>query len=197
MYMIVVQVGTNNGNDHVRRFCLEHKPSKIVLVEPIRSFEKEIRKNYSRFSNVSVEFIAITPGNEESVTLYYHIMDGPVGHPSKHYEVTSMRADHVLKHGYTREGLAGVVCPAMNMNTFLETRGLTTVDYMFLDIEGVDFEVLKSIDLGRFDVRYLQIEHAHLNRPELIEYMKGWGYEAMDGVFDDRGLDTRFRKVSS
>lgn len=193
--MIVVQVGTNTGNDHVLKFCKTHRPEQIFLIEPIPIHEVDIRRNYAGMAGVTLVPIAITPGNETEVTLYYHDRDGPAGHPRHHYEVTSMNPDHLVKHGYARHELRAFQSPAMTLNQFLESRQLRTIDYLFLDVEGIDFEVLQSLDLSRFDIGHIQIEHLHLNKPELLAYMKDRGYEPLDFSLDASGFDTLFRKV--
>ena len=42
--MNIVQLGTNNGNDDVKEFCLLKNPEKIILIEPFKIHIDEIKK---------------------------------------------------------------------------------------------------------------------------------------------------------
>jgi hypothetical protein len=42
----IVQIGTNNGNDHVLQLCKNTKPKFVLLVEPFPIHVKSIETNY-------------------------------------------------------------------------------------------------------------------------------------------------------
>jgi FkbM family methyltransferase len=150
--MIVVQIGTNNGNDHVRDFCLKNNPSQIILVEPFSIHIDEINKNYKNIKNVQIELLAITPDNDKEKTLFYSVMDGPIRGPECSYQVTSIISDHLVKHGHNLNTLREFTVQSMTLNDLLLKHNLTKVDYLFLDVEGIDFEVLQTIDFDKFNI---------------------------------------------
>lgn len=191
--MIIVQVGTNTGNDHVLQMCKTHEFSKILLVEPFDIHNESIHKHYSEIANYKIDNIAIVPKSVPNVQLYYADNDGPAGHPNKCYEVTSIKPEHLVKHNYSYASLRSITVPAMTMNQYLESYGLKKIEYLFLDIEGIDFEVLETIDFDRFDIRNLQIEHLHLDKHRLFEFMKSKGFSQTKGL-DLCGYDTMFIK---
>ena len=192
--MIVVQVGTNDGNDHVWNLCKTHTPSFVLLVEPFPVHRPSIERRYAGIP-YTLESSAIICGSDTSITLYYHDLDGPNGHPNHKFEVTSMVPDHLLKHGYPRSQLKDIEVPAMTLNALLDKYALTTIDYLFLDVEGIDFDVLKSLDFDRYDIKNLQIEHIHLDKMELNAFMIEKGYRPLDKSLDPCGYDTLFRKI--
>jgi FkbM family methyltransferase len=194
--MIVVQIGTNNGNDHVRDFCLKNKPSKIVLVEPFSIHVDQIKENYKNFDNVQIEILAITPDDEKEKTLYYSVMDGPVRGPECSYQVTSIKSEHLLKHHYKSETLREFKVKSMTLNELFLKHSLTKIDYLFLDIEGIDFEVLQTIDFNSFNIKNIQIETLHINKPNLYSFMKDNGYKSTGTTFDKHGFDELFTKNS-
>jgi FkbM family methyltransferase len=173
---VVVQIGTNTGNDHVRNLCREIKPAFILLVEPFDVHHDSIKKNYAGIPHVAYEHVAIMPIPMDATTLYFADRDGPSGHPLHTFEVTSVVPDHLLKHGYAQSELKSVTVNCKTMSQLLATYSLKRIDYLFLDIEGIDFEVLKSIDFDAYDIRNLQIEFLHLDRTELVTFMAGHGY---------------------
>lgn len=193
--MIVVQIGTNNGNDHVRDFCLKHKPSKIILVEPFSIHKSEIIKNYDGIDNVIIETLAITADDDKQKTLFYSTMDGPIRGPMCSYHVTSIKPEHLLKHNYSRDTLRSFTVDSITMNELFIKHNLDTIDYVFLDIEGIDFEVLQTIDFKRFNIKNLQIEVLHLNKSLLYNFMSRSGYISTHTTLDKHGFDELFTKV--
>jgi FkbM family methyltransferase len=193
--MIVVQIGTNNGNDHVRDFCLKNKPSQIILVEPFSIHIDEINKNYKDIDNFHIETLAITPDDDKEKTLYYSVMDGPVRGPECSYQVTSIKPEHLLKHDYTLNMLREFKVSSMTLNELLLKHNLIKVDYLFLDIEGIDFEVLQTIDFVKFDIRNIQIEVLHLDKNILYNFMTSKGYTSTKTSFDKHGFDELFTKL--
>ena len=196
--MKIVQIGTNDGNDDVRNFCIKERPDFVLLVEPFNIHLDKIKQNYSEIiDSVHIENIAIHPTeNLETVTLYYTDRDGPLGDPRRTYEVTSMISNHLIKHGYRTPELKTFNVPALTLNSLFEKYSLSSIDYLFLDIEGIDFEVLKSIDFEKYDIQYLQIEHLHLDINELKLFMFKNGYRPLYSAIDTRGYDTMFKKLS-
>ena len=53
------------------------------------------------------------------------------------------------------------------------------IDYMSLDVEGVEIEVLRGIDFSKIDIRFMTIEHG--DRPGYLEsferYLSPFGYK--------------------
>jgi FkbM family methyltransferase len=174
--VVIIQIGTNNGNDHVRDFCKIVRPNVIILVEPFSIHKKSIIKSYSGISNVILEEIAIMPTPVESTTIYYHDQDGPIGDPRRSYEVTSVDPNHLEKHGYSKSQLKSFNVRCKTLSQLFDTYSIKKIDYLFLDIEGIDFEVLQSIDFTTYDIRNLQIECIHLDQEKLISFMKERGY---------------------
>lgn len=191
--MILVQVGTNTGNDHVLQLCKQQQFDQIFLVEPFAIHNESIHKYYAGISNYTVDNIAIVPKSVANVDFYYTDNDGPAGHPCKSYEVASIKPDHLVKHNYSYMSLRKISVPALTMNEYLTKYNLRQIDYLFLDIEGIDFEVLETIDFSTFDIRNLQIEHLHLDKNKLLQFMKSKGYTATKGM-DLCGYDTMFVK---
>lgn len=194
--MKVVQIGTNDGDDDVRKFCLKEKPDFILLVEPFTVHNDKIRSNYEDIiDRIHLENIAIHPtSNLDSLELFYADRDGIPNTGSSKFEVTSMVAQHLMNHGYSNSELKTFNVKAMTLNSLLDKYNLTTIDYLFLDIEGIDFEVLTSIDFNRYDIKHLQIEHIHLDRDELESFMSGHGYHKLPALIDTRNFDTLFKK---
>lgn len=192
--MKVVQIGTNNGDDHVRDLCRGLKPDLILLVEPFTIHNPEIHRNYTGISNYQIENVAITNDGESEKTLFYCDADGPSRGAGCSYHVTSIDPQHLVKHGYPPSALRTFTAPAMSLNNLLAKYHCEQLDFLFLDVEGIDFEVLQSLDFDRFAISHLQIEHLHLDRILLFQFMASKGFTPMSHGMDYSGFDTMFRR---
>lgn len=192
----VVQIGTNNGRDHVRDLCRTSAPEAVYLVEPFSIHAPEIRRQYDGIANVTLDTIAITPTHQDSVRLFYTEEDGPEDNANKSYQVASIIPSHIVKHHYDPRLFKSVVVPAMTLNEYFASHSLTDIDYLFLDIEGIDFEVLRTIDFSTYTIRHLQIEHLHLNSSDLNAFMQSQGYTSTPGI-DWHGFDTLFVRTNA
>jgi FkbM family methyltransferase len=190
--MKIVQLGTNTGNDHVRDLCLQVKPQLVILVEPFVRHNSDIQINYKDIQNVYIENIAIVTGDTKEIVMYYTELDGKQRGPECSYLVTSILQSHLEKHGYQKESMETFITKAMRINELFDKYNLSTIDFLFIDIEGIDFDVLKMIDFEKYKIQNLQIEQIHLNLGELSAFMSQKGYEPHNGI-DSHGYDVMFR----
>lgn len=119
--MIIVQIGTNTGNDHVLDLCKSMDNPQVFLVEPFHIHNKSIHENYKNIATYTVDNVAIVPSHRDSVDLYYTEKDGPSAHPNKSYEVASIRPEHLMKHKYAYTSLRKITVPALTINEYLKS----------------------------------------------------------------------------
>jgi FkbM family methyltransferase len=194
--MKVVQIGTNNGSDHVNLFCKSVKPSLILLVEPFDIHIEDIKRNYDSLNNVIIENIAIHyDKNIREAEFFYTELDGPNRGANCSYQVSSLLPEHLIKHGYRPDSLKAVNISSLTLNELFIKYNLSEIDYLFIDIEGVDLQVLKSIDFNNFKINNIQIEHLHLDKNDLFSFMKQQGYIIGETISNSE-YDTLFRLIN-
>lgn len=61
------------------------------------------------------------------------------------------------------------------------------IEYMSLDVEGAELEVLHAVDLNKYKIALMSVEHNHDNekRQLIREYLMRHGYAAIDHRNDD------------
>jgi FkbM family methyltransferase len=189
--MIVIQLGTNNGNDHVRDLCKSQHPNLVILVEPFSRHNTTILENYKGIENVNLINKAILAEKQDRVELYYTELDGKIRGPTCSYLVTSTLKSHLHKHGYTDESIEAFTVEALTLEELFTNFNLTEIDYLFIDIEGIDFDVLKSINFEKYKINHIQIEHIHLDKEGLNRFMAEKKYYPKPGL-DHHGYDTLY-----
>jgi FkbM family methyltransferase len=83
------------------------------------------------------------------------------------------------------EVLGSVTVPTMRLDTFMNRAGIKSVDYLKIDAQGLDLEVVKSAGDRLRDVAKIQLEatvssyrqyEGAAGRSEIIDYMESKGF---------------------
>lgn len=167
--MNIVQIGCHDGNDHVFDYIKNNsdKINKIFLIEPIEEKIQELKHTYNAFTNVAFFNLAITETDEKKETSFFIPLD------LLHSQTSSVNKAHLSRHygGEYKE----IIIPCTTLNNFLTLHNLKTIDRLYIDAEGLDCKIVRSIDFDKFNIPYICYEHIH-----------------SDGacVFSDYGIET-------
>lgn len=173
--MKILQIGTNRGNDDLTQIIGVNEIEKFVIVEPMAIHNEDIEKCYSHVKNKIIENIAVSDSYNGSIDFFYHLNDGPG------YEVSSTDINHVLKHGYNSDGIVKITVPSVNINTLMTKHGIKNLDILFIDAEGLDDVIVRSIDFDRFKIDKIYFENLHL-KSDTHGFLKSVGYDVVSGI---------------
>lgn len=176
--MNVIQIGSNKGNDDLTKLIFPYKSliNKLILIEPLSVHHHSLTECYKDYPYI-IEQIAITPNNNlKSLSFYYNIHDGPG------YEVASLSKEHILKHvvfnpKLTEDGIKEEIVPCMTINQLCEKHNIKDIDILFIDAEGFDDVIIKSIDFEKLNIINLIYENLHINNNEIIVYLNSKNYD--------------------
>lgn len=169
--MNIVQIGACIGSDDLTSLIGNSQPELLVLVEPMVLHNQKLLECYSHVEHKEIENSAITVGDQENTILYYHVDDGPL------YEVTNVTIPHITKHGYDIQGIRELSVKSLTINKLFEKYRLSHIDILFMDTEGTDDVLIKSIDFERFHIDQIFFENIHLTQPDIYEFLESKGYE--------------------
>jgi FkbM family methyltransferase len=194
--MKIIQIGANNGKDHVFDLINDNKDSLelAILVEPIPFIIDELKNQYKDINNIVIENIAITQDEDLNSMDLYYLKDS-------NYEVSSFSKHHVINHkpkGSTYE-LNSLSVPCMTINKLMEKHNIQTLDYLFIDTEGLDVHIIASFDFNKYKVKDIIFESVHTdgvfsrnkNFQQLSEYLDQLGYEV--SFIDDLNVKASYR----
>ena len=109
------------------------------------------------------------------------------------YEELSTLLPFKSGDGHDREGRPVLQVGTATLDDILAAHGVPgEIDYLSIDTEGSELEVLKGLDLGSYRPRVMTVEHNSVpwRRREIIERLSRWGYRP---VLEDRsGVDAWF-----
>ena len=192
MSTVYFQIGTNNGNDQFRNLVRQAKPDIVILVEPNPSLIEQIKQNYNGIPNTHIYNNAVYYTNDEILTLYMPskngIMKGEIG----------LRADngHTYQHGNfslvpmndwgKKEDMATFTAKSITFDEICKQHNITHIDYLQIDTEGFDSEIIKMIDLSKYTIKQIRFEKWGFNQEAFTEYngdrAKDLGKNGMDQV---------------
>jgi len=189
--VFVVQVGANDGRsgDPIMQAIVDYG-WKGILVEPLAEPFAKLQALHADRPGLIVENLAIS--HEDGPTEIF--VD-----PSGRSTLASMRPEqNVLRN--KRETLEPVTIEATTFETLFGRHEVTKVDFLQIDTEGFDYQVLKHFELGRWKPLALNMEfyclplHERLATFALLRelgYM--WKFTGMDLLAVDlTRIDPRF-----
>lgn len=200
----VVQIGANRGGDGLTNWLTSRrqKPATLLLVEANPLHRPSLERWYQDQPGLIIENVAIKLSTEESdhVTLYWHPNDGP------NYECASLDRQHVVKHlqgnsehsyivGSANE-IASQSVPALTLSDLLAKHNITHIDWLLIDIEGLETPILQAFDWQKIRVDRLEFENLHLtaeDRQQLFKMLEDQGYIPAQS-WDPHGYDIAFEK---
>ncbi len=159
--MNIIQIGCNNGDDHVFDYISSFDGTvKACLVDVSEKAIESARERYSGFSGVKVYSSAICPEGVGELEIFYTNDLADQG--------LSFRSNHLLDHGIVGD-VNSFVVRCQSVNDFIAKCGMDVIDRLYIDVEGLDCLLVSEIDFLRFDIRMLMFEHVH------SESTRDWG----------------------
>lgn len=171
--MNIIQIGANRGNDDVSQIIGTRQPDKLILVEPMKLHNEALNNFYNWVNNKFIENIVIDIEGGKDVEFFYHENDAP------NYEISSLSKDHFFPkhpHVLSNDGLKSFFIKSVNINDLFKKYELTTIDILFIDAEGHDDAIIKSIDFDNYKIKNLYFENLHIKDNNIYTYLESKGY---------------------
>lgn len=153
--MKILQIGCNDGNDHVYKYVTENleKIDNLYLVDANINCIHASKNQYQNIEGIDFLHYAITFTDEEFVELCIpNNEEFTNGH-------ASLLESHLIGHNYSNYRKEKV--PAKNINKLFEELNLQTIDRLYIDTEGLDADIVNSIDFSKVDIKFLMFEYIH------------------------------------
>ena len=158
-----VEFGATNGKDISNTFLLEKIFNwKGILAEPAKQWHTELLKNRNcdiekdcvwSDSNIKLEFVEL--GVLSTIGLFQD-SDNHNRSNSRKYLVNTISLNDLLK----------------------KYDAPSKIDYLSIDTEGSEFDILKSLDFDKYKIKIITVEHNHTNqRDKIFKLLSKNGYE--------------------
>ena len=168
--MNIVQIGSHKGYDDLTNMVKSLTPEKVellILIEPQKEFNDILSECYSGF-NFFIENIVITNDENLKKCKFYSCEE------DKNKEISSLNKEHLIKHNQNTFIEREFDC--LTLNNLLIKYNIKKLDILFIDSEGFDGEIIKSINYDEFENRKMYYENLHINNNEIITFLENKNY---------------------
>lgn len=181
--LTVIQVGANDGftHDPIHKFILAFD-WKGVLIEPQPSVYKKLQHLHKKSKGITALHAAVD--YSDGVKPIYKIAFSEARWATGLTSFVKSVIEKAIDSGYVascakrvgetlptrREDFIGedqITC--MKPTSILEKFNLERVDWLQIDTEGFDFEVIKMFEIGKTKPKVIVFEHSHLTANEKEE----------------------------
>ncbi len=143
----VAEIGANYAQDaEGLRHYFNLDPKDIWVFEAHPDIYREITKTY----DFNAFQVAVFNTRKERV---FHIVD--IG-ATKNTGTSSL-----YNHSYSKETSREITVPCIRMDDFMKEHAIESFDFLKLDVEGCNYEVLEGFGKRLSDVKVLHIESEH------------------------------------
>jgi FkbM family methyltransferase len=163
-----IQIGANDGTsfDNLHPFLLKTKPEGIA-VEPITEYFDKLIVNYSAFEKVKKLKLALH--SQSSEIEIFKIKKGCLAkYPDWCQGIASISINHILNFDFIDP--SDVETEKVKAIKFMEIVGKELenkdLDYLQIDTEGYDFEIIKMIDFNKFKPKIIKMEFVNLDEDD-------------------------------
>lgn len=194
-----IQVGANDGIsfDFLYGFVIKRK-SVGVVIEPIKEYYSELKENYKDHSKIIKINKAIHP-TAKQITLFKISPDSLNKYPEWVKGIASFDIEHHKRLKIKTEDIIEENVEADNlMSVILDNYNRKALNYLQVDTEGFDYEVLKMLDFSIIKPSIIKFESVNLkieDQNNLVLLLKSKGYYLFNEFGDTIGINLKKIKL--
>ena len=140
----------------------------ILLVEPVPYNYEILKKNFSKFRNISVCTNAIFSKNKKEK--FFFVKGSSIPKLGKHWAsgIGSFKKQHILDHRSKRfkieeEDIEEIIIEFIDFETLIKKFKIRKINRLQIDVEGAEFEILNSINFKNIDIKSILFESKHFD----------------------------------
>jgi len=162
---IFIEFGATDGIDLSNTYLLEKRFGWTgVLAEPARIWHRDLLQNRS----AKIDFRAVSKEDNNNVRFFESV--------DARFSTYSIRENLTYSENYEVE--------TVKLESLIEENSLPAViDYLSIDTEGTEFEILELFNFEKYVFRVITVEYSEkISREKVINLLSSYGYKR---VFED------------
>jgi FkbM family methyltransferase len=162
----LVIIGAHNGSG-LEELILEQK-NKVLLIEPVNYNLQSLKNRFKNINNIFFENVGVS--DEKKQIKFYYVKESSVKKLGKEWGtgIGSFKKKHLLDHHRKRFKIIESDIEEVNVkivvfNDLVEKYNISEIEYLFIDTEGYDYQIIKSIDFNKTKINKVKFEYKHLD----------------------------------
>ena len=146
----------------------KYSKQNIILVEPVPYNLSILEKKYSGLENISICKNAIF--SENSIKNFYFVDENSIPKLGKHWAsaIGSFDKKHILNHRSKRfkienSDIKEIKIEFITFDKLVEKYSIRSIDKLQIDVEGAEYEILKTINLKNIKINQILFESKHFD----------------------------------
>ena len=146
----------------------DYKNSNILLVEPVPYNYKILQNEFKVNKNILICTNAIFSENLKKS--FYFVKEKSVTKLGKHWAsgIGSFDKQHILNHKSKRfeiqdHDIEKIEIDFITFENLIKKYEIDSIDNLQIDVEGAEYEILKSIDFNKISINSIQFESKHFD----------------------------------
>lgn len=155
---------------------------KGVIVEPVKKYLDNIEQKPNVFYvNAAVD---TDRGSRELWLCSEELVDSDKDYAGMSSFYKNVQSEKAGSHDRS------IIVPTLTYSDLISMCNITQVDYLKIDTEGHDYEILKMVDLrGPLRPKYIKIEHKHSSFDAIVGHLSTNGYHCEVWPWDIIAID--------
>lgn len=190
-----VQIGANDGktNDPIHE-TVRAQGWRGILVEPVDYLFERLVRNYAGCPDLHFAKCVVDAEPGEKTFYWIPEWDSPPG--TMHDQLSSLKRDVIMTHEQHIPELERMLVETRvacrTVRQLVEEYGFDEAHALFVDTEGSDYDILRSVDFGGLGVRLVYYENSHFDAQTVRaaqELLVGQGFRTLE--LDDNTVAVR------
>ena len=163
----LVVIGAHSGV-FLKKLIAEYTNQKTLLVEPVPYNYEALEKEYINYPNILICRNAIL--DEVKKDNFYYVKKDSIPKLGKHWatQIGSFDKNHILNHRNKRfkiqeEDIQQIDIEFITFEDLMIKYSINLIDKLQIDVEGAEYEIMKSIDYKKIRINNIIFEAKHFD----------------------------------
>jgi FkbM family methyltransferase len=162
----LVSIGSHTG--YWLKQEINNQSKKILLIEPVQHNIEELKGNIKNNTNIIVEECAIA--GKDEIRSFYYVKHSSIAKLKKHWAsgIGSFNKKHILNHKnknfqIEEDDIDTIDVNCLSFKSLAVKHKIESIDKLIIDVEGAEYEILKSIDYNLINIEEIMFEKKHFD----------------------------------
>ena len=181
----IIQIGCGKEPDQDIQRYLGDASWQVFLVEANKTSFSLMSEKIRVYNNTSVDNLVISTADQD---VSFFVSENF----NNDYAQSSVFRHHLDEHVNGSCDIIESKTKGVKFNSFCREKNIQKIDYLIIDTEGHDAEILRSIDFSAIDIRKIKFEIMHIltgsvQLRDLIPFFRGAGFNQFVFYFEGAG----------